>query len=193
MKNVCFTASETVEIAVEEREIPVSHYLRQPQRLVRAIAEPTLMTPLCEERYRLRMRPLNFMDLYRIQPTVVLKVWASSEGMVHLKSESCEIRGVDYINDRFSFQLVGKLYPREQNQKTYLKGRADLQVSVDLPPVLWLTPTPLLEMTGNGLLKSVLVRIKQRLLSQLLADYRQWSNSNSTLKTATQFGNVWTG
>jgi Protein of unknown function (DUF1997) len=193
MKNVCFTASEVVEIAVEEQEIPVRHYLRQPQRLVKAIAEEKLMIPLPEERYRLQMRPLNFMELYSIQPTVVLKVWATSEGTVHLNSESCEIRGVDYINDRFSLNLVGKLAPFEQQGKTYLKGKAHLTVTVDLPPLLWLTPTPLLEITGNGLLKSVLVRIKQRLLSQLLADYRHWANRNSTQTAATQLGNVWTG
>jgi hypothetical protein len=31
-----------------------------------------------------------------------------------------------------------------------------------------------LEATGNGLLKSVLMTVKQRLLHQLLADYRRW-------------------
>ncbi|MBD2576781.1 DUF1997 domain-containing protein [Oscillatoria sp. FACHB-1406] len=193
MKNVCFTASETVQIPVEEQEIPIRHYLRQPQRLVNAIAEPQLMTPLTQDRYSLRMRPLNFMDLYRLQPTVVLKVWTSSEGTVYLKSESCEIRGIDYINDRFSLSLAGQLSPCEQAGTTYLKGKADLQVNVELPPLLWLTPAPLLEMTGNALLKSVLVRIKQRLLGHLLADYRQWSNSQSRTKTATHLGNVWTG
>ncbi len=32
----------------------------------------------------------------------------------------------------------------------------------------------ILEATGNGLLKSVLLTVKQRLLHQLLADYRRW-------------------
>ncbi|MDY6783785.1 MAG: DUF1997 domain-containing protein [Cyanobacteriota bacterium] len=193
MKNICFTACETVEIVVDEPEIPVSHYLRQPQRLVRAIADSRLMTPLPKDRYRLRMRALNFMEIYEIQPTVILKVWATSEGTVRLHSESCEIRGVDYINDRFSLDLVGKLAPRQRDGKTYLEGRADLSVTVDLPPLLWPTPAPLLEVAGNSLLKSVLIRIKQRLLGQLLADYRQWSRSNSEPKSAPRVGNVWTG
>lgn len=193
MKNVCFTASETVEIAVEEREIPVSHYLRQPQRLVNAIVEPQLMTPLSEDRYRLQMRPLNFMDLYRLQPTVILKVWGNGEGTVYIKSESCEIRGIDYINTRFSLALAGQLSPRTRAGKTVLIGRADLQVNVELPPLLWFAPAPLLEMTGNTLLKSVLLRIKQRLLGHLLADYRQWSECQNNKNTAAQLGNVWTG
>ncbi|MBC6417497.1 MAG: DUF1997 domain-containing protein [Prochloron sp. SP5CPC1] len=46
----------------------------------------------------------------------------------------------------------------------------------------WLTPKPLLEFTGNGLLKSVLLRIKQRLQGQLLQDYHEWaSGSTGTL------------
>jgi hypothetical protein len=60
-----------------------------------------------------------------------------------------------------------------------LKGKADLEVQVELPPPFWLTPKPILEATGNALLKSVLVSVKQRLMSQLLSDYRRWA-SNET-------------
>ena len=121
------------------------------------------------------MRPLNFMEIYHFQPTVILKVWTDSEGKVYLKSESCQIRGIDYINDRFTLSLQGKLIPETNNQnQTYLNGKADLEVRVELPPPLWLTPKPFLEVTGNGLLKSVLLRIKQKLVSQLVKDYYNW-------------------
>ncbi len=176
--NICFSASEYLEISVEESS-SIKHYLRQPQRLVRAIANPKLMEQLSEELYELKMRPLNFMEIYHFQPTVVLKVWAGASGTVYLNSEGCEIRGIDYINERFSLNVKGKLSPCQNNGKAYLKGKADLEVKVELPPPLRLTPKPLLEVAGNGLLKSVLLRIKQRLLSQLLKDYRQWSNSNT--------------
>ncbi len=45
---------------------------------------------------------------------------------------------------------------------------------VELPPPFSFTPKSILETTGNGLLKSVLLTIKQRLLRQLLVDYRRW-------------------
>ncbi len=176
--NIRFSASEYLEISVEESS-SIKHYLRQPQRLVRAIANPKLMEQLSEELYELKMRPLNFMEIYHFQPTVVLKVWAGASGTVYLNSEGCEIRGIDYINERFSLNVKGKLSPCQSNGKVYLKGKADLEVKVELPPPLRLTPKPLLEVAGNGLLKSVLLRIKQRLLSQLLKDYRQWANSNT--------------
>jgi hypothetical protein len=174
--HVRFAASESLAIHVEEEKIPIHHYLRQPQRLVQAIADPNLMEALSDSRFRLKMRPLNFMEIYHFQPTVILKVWSAESGTVYLDSESCDIRGIDYINDRFSFKVAGKLLATQKRDRTYLQGRADLAVKVELPPPLWLTPTPLLEMTGNRLLKSILFRIKQRLLSQLLQDYRQWAS-----------------
>lgn len=179
---VRFTASESVEIRVEEQTIPIQHYLRQPQRLVNAIADPKLMEPLSEDLFLLKMRPLNFMDIYHFQPTVVLKVWSTPKGTLYLQSQSCEIRGIDYINNRFFLNITGILSPQQRQDQTYLVGQADLEVKVALPPALWLTPKPLLEVAGNGLLKSVLVRIKQRILSHLLSDYQQWTKDEPLLE-----------
>lgn len=185
MKKIRFTASESVEIAVDQETVPIQHYLRQPQRLVRAIANPKLMEQLSEQRFRLKMRPLSFLDLYRFQPAVVLRVVANSEGTVFVNSEDCEILGNEYINQRFSLSLQGKLAPvQSQVGETLLKGRANLAVDVELPPPLWVAPKSLLETTGNGLLKGVLQRIKQRLLTQLLADYRQWANQDEQPRSA---------
>ena len=177
-----FIASESVKILVEQEDIPIQHYLRQSQRLVKAIANPSLTKHLGEELYELKMRSLNFMDIYHFQPTVILRVWAGASGTVYLNSQECEIKGVDYINDRFSLYLKGKLFPHFIEGKTYLQGKADLEVKVDLPPPLWLTPKSLLEVAGNGLLKSVLLRIKQRLLTQLLADYYHWAKNDRKIE-----------
>ncbi|MDF5721706.1 MAG: DUF1997 domain-containing protein [Rhizonema sp. PD37] len=168
-----FNASLAVEIAVPEQPIPIQYYLRQPQRLVNALIDPSRVKSLSEEVFRLKMRPINFMSL-SIQPTVDMRVWASSQGTIYLQSVGCEIIGVEYINQRFSLNLKGFLSPQQLKTGTCLKGRADLEVQVDLPIPFSLMPAPILETAGNGLLKSVLLTIKQRLLSQLLADYRRW-------------------
>ncbi|MGB3695785.1 MAG: DUF1997 domain-containing protein [Spirulinaceae cyanobacterium] len=178
--SISFTASENLQLGVVEKSVPIKHYLRQPQRLVKAIANPKLMTQLGKERFELRMNPLNFMEMYHFQPVVVLKVWSSSKGTVYLKSESCKIEGNNYINDRFSLDVTGKLSPQEQQGRTLLVGRADLEVRVDLPPLLQFTPNIVLEKAGNGLLKSVLLRIKQTIKSQLIQDYQQWLKDNSS-------------
>ncbi|MCV3216783.1 DUF1997 domain-containing protein [Plectonema radiosum NIES-515] len=168
-----FTASLSVEIAVPEQPIPIQHYLRQPQRLVNALVDPTRIQQLSEEVFRLKMRPLTFMTL-SIQPTVDMRVWAESNGIICLRSVGCQILGVEYINQRFTLNLKGYLSPHERSAGTLLTGKADLEVQVELPPPFSFMPTSILEATGNGLLKSVLMTVKQRLLHQLLADYRRW-------------------
>ncbi|MBE9184300.1 DUF1997 domain-containing protein [Microcoleus sp. LEGE 07076] len=171
-----FNSSQSVEIAVPDERVPIQHYLRQPKRLVNALVDRTRTQQLTEDCFRLKMRPLQFMML-SIQPTVDMRVWAQSDGTINLESVACEIRGVGYINDRFALNLKGQLAADQSGGITYLKGKADLEVQVELPPPFWLTPKPILEATGNGLLKSVLQSVKQRLMHQLLLDYRQWASS----------------
>jgi len=178
-----FTASQSVEIAVPKQPIPIQHYLRQPQRLVNALVDHSRIEQLSEECFRVKMRPLAFMTL-SIQPIVDLKVWAESNGTVHLQSIGCEIRGTEYINQRFALNLKGHLSPCQFNNETRLKGKADLEVIVELPLPFSLTPTAILEAAGNGLLRSVLLTIKQRLLHQLLADYQSWvSDKNEEISS----------
>lgn len=178
--DIHFQASEIVTLEVKQQEIPIQHYLRQPYRLVKTIADEKLMTPLADNCYQLKMHSLSFLDLYHFQPTVVLKVWSGASGNVYISSQSCEIKGIEYINRRFHLTLKGKLSTQENNGKTYLQGKADLQVKVDLPPPLWLTPKSLLQSTGNSLLKGVLMRIKQKLVSQFLRDYYQFAEEKTT-------------
>lgn len=168
-----FKASQSVRLSIETPTAPLQHYLRQPRRLVYALTDPTRVEFLGSDRFRLKMRPLNFL-MVSLQPTVDLAVHTNSDGSLQLRSLGCEIRGVDYINRRFRLALEGYLSPQATANGTDLIGLADLQVGVDIPPPLDLTPRPILEATGNGLLKSVLLTIKQRLSQHLIADYQRW-------------------
>ncbi|MEO1374878.1 MAG: DUF1997 domain-containing protein [Cyanobacteria bacterium J06635_10] len=168
-----FQACQSVEIPVPYQPIPIKHYLRQPQRLVDALVDPSRIEQLSKSVFRLKMRPLTFMSL-NIQPIVDMKVWALANGTIRLESVSSEIRGIEYINQRFELDLQGNLSSYEKDGNTRLKGIVNLEVKVELPPPFSFTPKPILEATGNGLLKSVLLTIKQRLLRQLLVDYRRW-------------------
>ena len=180
---VSFSASESVEISVTNEEKPIKHYLRQPKRLVHAIADPRLMKQKSDVLYELKMRPINFMEIYHFQPIVLLKVWSGSGGSVYLQSEGCHIKGIDYINERFSLKLKGVLYPREDGGQTTLEGQADLEVRVELPTALMFTPKPFLEKAGNRLLKSVLGRIKGKLTTQLIQDYRAWASQETSAES----------
>jgi hypothetical protein len=175
---VKFVAHQSLDLTVAEHGVPISHYLRQPQRLVKALVDPSQIESLSNRLFCLKMRPLNFLH-FTLQPTVEMQVWAESDGTLHIQSTACEIRGIDYINQRFHLDLVGKLVPTAGVGRAHLNGRADLTVQVDLPPALWFTPRPILEAAGNSLLKSVLITVKQRLGHQLLIDYSQWAQTQS--------------
>jgi hypothetical protein len=179
MQIVKFTASRSIDLAVPKQSVPIQHYLRQPHRLVRSLVDPDRIKQIGDDEFCLAMRPLNFFN-FSLQPTVYLRVWAEADGTVQIVSTNCEIRGVDYIDRRFSLNLVGKLSPLERQGQTYLEGRADLEVKVDLPPPLGFTPAAIVEAAGNSLLKSILLTFKQRLMHQLIADYSVWASTIST-------------
>lgn len=190
--DVRFSAVQSVEIAVPDQPIPIQHYLRQPQRLIQALIAPPQVEDLGNHCFRFKMRPIHFMAL-TLQPTVDLEILVESNGMMRIRSKACKIQGIEYINQRFSLNLVGQLAPRLVGCKTYLFGEADLSVQVILPPPLSFTPRPILETTGNSLLHSILLTIKQRLAHQLLSDYCTWvtaqqypETSNSALLSSNQ-------
>jgi Protein of unknown function (DUF1997) len=187
-----FSASQSVELAVPDQPIPIQHYLRQPQRLIKALVDPTRTEQLSAECFRLKMSPLNFMML-SVQPIVDMQLWAEQDGTINLKSVGCEIRGIEYINQRFSLDLKGRLVPQQINDMTYLTGRADLKVQVDVPPPLWFTPKPLLETTGNALLHSVLLTVRHRLMHQLLVDYRSWATAQLEEVAGVEMAPNWVG
>jgi hypothetical protein len=178
MQIVKFTASRSIDLAVPKQSVPIQHYLRQPHRLVRSLVDPDRIKQIGEDEFCLAMRPLNFFN-FSLQPTVYLRVWAEADGTVNIVSTGCEIRGVDYIDRRFSLNLSGKLSPHDRGGQTYLEGKADLEVKVDLPPPLGFTPAAIVEAAGNSLLKSILLTFKQRLMHQLLDDYSAWARTAS--------------
>jgi hypothetical protein len=177
MQIVKFTADRSVEIAVPKHPIPIQHYLRQPHRLVRSLVDPNRIRQVSDDEFCLTMRTLSFFG-FDLQPTVFLRVWTEADGTLRIVSTKCEIRGIDYIDRRFRLELIGELSPNRQQGQTYLEGRADLVVEVDLPPPLNFMPKTIVESAGNSLLKSILNTFKQRLMHQLLADYVIWANQD---------------
>lgn len=170
-----FVASLPAQIPVPEQPVPIQHYLRQPQRLVNALVDPTRLERLGEDRFRIHVRPLQFMML-KIQPSVELRIWAEPSGIVHLRSTNCQLHGLESIEHRFHLKLVGTLVPCEVGRSTNLQGNVHLEVNVELPPAFLFTPQPLLEAAGNALLMGVLRTIEDRLMRQLIADYIKWAN-----------------
>jgi Protein of unknown function (DUF1997) len=171
-----FTASQSVSILVPSATVPIQHYLKQPHRLMEALTDASQIEALSEHCYRLKMKPRQFL-MFNLQPTVDIELRSSPDGAMFLESKGCELRGIDFVNQRFRLDLQGVLEPNQKGGQTYLEGQADLRVQVDIPPVLWMTPKAIVEATGNGLLKSILMTVKQRLVHQLVLDYQKWAST----------------
>ncbi len=172
-----FQVSQTLKMVVPNEVIPIEHYLRQPQRLVQAITDPSRIQQVAPSHFRLQLRPLQFMML-RFEPTVDLQVWTQAEGTLQLRSLACEIRGAEFLAQSFRLELAGTLSPHRRGTATELQGKADLKVQVDVPPPLKLLPEPVLESSGRAFLNSILLTIKYRLERQLVQDYHRWVKAN---------------
>jgi Protein of unknown function (DUF1997) len=180
-----FTASQSVSILVPSAAVPIQHYLKQPHRLMEALTDASQIEALSEHCYRLKMKPRQFL-MFNLQPTVDVELQSSPNGAIFLESKGCELRGIDFVNQRFKLDLQGVLAPNQKAGQTYLEGQADLRVQVDIPPVLWMTPRAIVEAAGNGLLKSILMTVKQRLVHQLVLDYQKWASTATNPPVAVQ-------
>ena len=175
-----FHASQALRLRVPNEAIPIEHYLRQPQRLVQAITDPRRIEVLGDGVYRLSLRPLQFIGI-SIEPTADLQVRSLSDGSLHLESVGCQVKGPDYlsfVNDSFGMALKGQLTPHREASYTELRGQADLQIHLELPPPIRFMPAAMLDRTGKTFLSGILATIKHRIERQLTEDYRAWVRAN---------------
>ncbi len=164
---------------IQQRAVPVNHYLKQPRRLVRALMNPDQVEELEHDTFRFHLRGFEFLML-KIRPVVDLKIDVSQDGLLRVRATDCWIKGNESINDQFSLELSGFLSLEDCGEVAQLNGEAKLAIAVGLPPMMQLTPMPLIEATGNQILRGILSTMKQRLSRQLAADYEQWSQEQAT-------------
>ncbi len=176
-----FVATQSVDLAVPPQPVGIETYLQSPERIVRAIADPSCIEQLSGNCYRLRMRPLNFFTL-KIEPTVDMKIWADAEKTIYLESVGCDLRGIETINEHFQLELSGTMEAYRQKGKSYLGGDAELGLTIYLPPPFSMMPKSVIQSTGNNLLGNVLLKMKQGLMQQLLLDYQIWATAEQGKK-----------
>lgn len=167
-------SQQTAKMRITRRAVPLSHYLKQPRRLVNALMNPDQVEELSPDTFRFHLRGFKFLML-NIRPIVDLQIDTSEDHVLKVRSVDCKIRGNQFVDRQFSLDLQGQLRLHERPDYTELKGDVDLAIAVGLPPILSMTPNSLLETTGNQILRGVLNTIKQRLMHQLASDYERWN------------------
>ncbi len=176
---VRFSASQSVSISVPSQLLTIEEYLSKVDRLVYALVEQQQVEVIHPNLFRVKVKPIRFIGL-SLQPVCDIKVWLEDDA-VRLSSNKCYIEGRESINQRFSMNMQGYLVVQSTSQGQKLRGQANLGVGVDLPQAMKLTPKPLMERTGSGLLNGILVTLKQRLMRQLIKDYVQWATVSAKL------------
>jgi len=181
-----FFASQVVHLPVSSSVATARAYLRKPHRVVDAVTGTSQVEDLGGDRVRLTMRPLTFLTL-TFRPRVDMRVWTDELGTVRLRSLACELDGIDYLNHRFSLDLVGYLKAiAGENGTATLTGVADLGVKVEIPGPLRSLPRSMVSAAGNGLLRGVLATVEGRLRRDLLADYGRWMRAATLGQEASQ-------
>ncbi|MEM1169141.1 MAG: DUF1997 domain-containing protein [Cyanobacteria bacterium P01_H01_bin.35] len=178
-----FFASQSVNLEVLENPISIHNYLSQPERIVKALGDPTTIENLTNDTYRFKMRPLKFFKL-KIEPIVEMKIWTTSVGVVKLESVACELKGIEMINEHFQLNLHGTMQPIIIQEKTFLNGQVELSLQIFLPAPFNKIPKSMLLSTGNSLLGNILLKMKKRLMEKLLLDYSEWVNSENNYLVA---------
>ena len=186
-----FHVTQTLKMQVPNEQVPIEHYLRQPERLVEAITDASRVKHLAPSCFQLRLRSLQFMML-KFEPVTDLQVWTQPDGTLQLRSLNCEVQGADFLNQSFHLELVGTLAPYCRETSTELRGQADLTVQIEIPAPLKLIPEPVLRTSGEAFLNGILLTVKSRLEQKLVQDYRCWAKGQQKTQLsplATSLGN----
>lgn len=173
-----FSASQSVTISVPPQPLSIEAYLSETDRLVQALVDEPQVEKLGPDLFRIKVRAIRFIGL-SLQPVCDIKIWLENATTVRLSSNQCYLEGYESFNQKFSLNLQGYLVVQPTPEGQKLRGQANLGVGVDLPQAMWLTPKPLLERTGNGLLNGILITLKQRMMRQLIKNYCDWASNSA--------------
>ncbi len=170
--------TQTVELTVPPQTSAIEDYLRSPERLMQTLAPSEHLQRLGPSQYRLTIAPISVLSL-TIVPIVDLNVWLDEGQKVQIESVAFEMQGLEGLQGRFDFKLVGELYPVHTPREVLLRGNALLRIDLGLPTAFRLMPQSVIEGAGNVVLNATLGSVKGRLLKNLIRDYQQWSLEQS--------------
>ena len=169
---LAFSASQRLDLPVEQDREHLADYLQQEDRVIAALLDERQLTKLGPGTYRYTVTSLQVFQL-QVKPVVSLEV-RTEPGSVQMRALDCELDGLGIVQD-FNLSLDATLVCDSHG----LSGDARLDVQVSQPPLLRLIPRQALEATGASLMSGILLGIKTRVGQQLMADFRSWVRTAS--------------
>jgi hypothetical protein len=170
--SLAFSSSQQLVLPIREHLALLPAYLREEQRVVASLLDPSQLVSLGPGHYRYRVTRVQVFQL-QIQPVVDLQTHHRDDRL-ELEAVDCKLEGLGLVDD-FRLGLRSWLEASARG----LEGEATLAVSVSQPPLLKLVPPPVLEATGRSVLKGILLSMRNRVRHQLLLDFHKWCGSQS--------------
>ena len=164
---LAFRASQHLDLPVENQTERLRSYLREEDRVIRALLDARQIDRIEPGRYRYNLTTLKVFQL-QVCPVVWLGI-KHGDGIITIQATDATIEGVGLVDD-FELSLEAVLEVADQG----LKGEARLGVNVSQPPLLKLIPKRVLESTGESILSGILMTIKGRVGRQLVRDFQDW-------------------
>lgn len=164
---LAFSSSQQLILPVHECIAHLPAYLREEQRVVASLLDPSQLVALGSGHYRYRVTRVQVFQL-QIQPVVELQTHHRGDRF-ELEAIDCQLEGLGLVDD-FRLGLQSWLEASDQG----LEGQATLAVSVSQPPLLKLVPPRVLEATGRSVLRGILLGMRNRVGQQLLHDFHHW-------------------
>lgn len=185
-----FNARQTATVRLRGDREQVQMFLQEPQHLIAALLDRDRVMPLDERQFEVRMRPIGALGM-TIQPVVQLDIHAEADGRVLLRALGCRIEGNDWVDRRFNLEFQGELTPARvftdaSGAVTILSGVADLNVTIDLPPVLRFTPYPVVQKVGTTITQGILATLQRSLSKRLPERFTRWVQSRSVAPVASK-------
>ena len=167
---LAFSASQQLDLPVQSQIDQLPAYLREEDRVVKALLDPNQLERIEAGRYRYTVTTIQVFHL-QVKPVVSLTVQQDGQTLI-MRAVDAQLEGLGVVDD-FELSLESVL----EASSTGLKGLATLGVRVSQPPLLKLIPRKVLESTGESILNGILLTIKGRVGRQLVDDFQTWCNT----------------
>eukprot|EP00189_Rhodosorus_marinus_P000238 CAMPEP_0113966106 /NCGR_PEP_ID=MMETSP0011_2-20120614/8138_1 /TAXON_ID=101924 /ORGANISM="Rhodosorus marinus" /LENGTH=237 /DNA_ID=CAMNT_0000978737 /DNA_START=9 /DNA_END=722 /DNA_ORIENTATION=+ /assembly_acc=CAM_ASM_000156 len=150
--------------------------ISNPEAVITACWSENLIQKLGNGVYRTSLPPLQFLQ-FKINASVDVRAqYDESIDGIRLVSLSSlvEVPHLGLNEDTFNMKLNGHLSPIEKGQRTHFDGSADLEISLDLPPLLRLMPRAAINAAGAQVINGVLRSMRSNLIRNFTSAYRSW-------------------
>lgn len=178
----CFSAQQTCRVELKGSWDQVQDFLQDPRHLTAALLNQGQVRQLDRERFEVQMHWIGGLGV-QVRPVVRLQIQTSERGEVYLQAIGCRIEGNEWIDEHFDLAFEGSLTPLQIPAQSVdggviMSGWARLKVCLELPPLLALTPAPMVETVGSTIVNGVLMTIRHSLCRRLPHSF--WAHTQSS-------------